>query len=187
MKRFFLMIVPALICGVIVFISSCNKEDEVGNSALSIYAVGQSEIRSAALDESEKENKSLWCTGDNIRWYNGTTGELKFNTTPPPISGFPPFFYEYLVVFLDDKELIRFETVTPISSISTARPCITLEEDGFYINKGYPRWDPKDRDESTAHWDWESIDAAREENWKAIEPEWDIFIEQLKKEGKYRE
>ena len=218
MKRLVLMIIPVLICGVFLLVSSCDKENDI-NSALSIYAFGQSETRSAAFDESKNEIKNLWCTGNDIKWYNAATGELKFNITPPPISGFPPFIYEYLVVFLDDKELIRLETVTGISSISTARPCITWEDDGeriykgckcgkeldhisgptcepiweytgnsgYYISKGYPRWDPKDRDESTAHWDWDSIDAAREENWKAIESEWNIFIEQLKKEGKYRE
>ena len=181
MKNLALITIVTAILG----FSSCDKENNV-NSALSIYAVGQSEIRSAALDESEKENKSLWCTGDNIKWYNGTTEELKFNTTPPPISGFPPFFYEYLVVFLDDKELIRFETVSGISSIATARPCIIEKyeygDDGvfYYICKGYP-WDPKGGNEGTV------LDEEREKNWKAIEIEWNIFIEQLKKEGKYRE
>jgi|GEM_PF-4410229 len=58
MNRLVLMIVSALICGVMVFISSCSKE-EVGNSALSIYAFGQSTTRSAALGESERGKKSV--------------------------------------------------------------------------------------------------------------------------------
>jgi hypothetical protein len=64
---------------------------------------------------------------------------------------------------------------------------IFIEERHYYISKGYPRWHPSERGESTKHWDWASIDEAREKNWKVIEPEWNIFIEQLKKEGRYRE
>jgi hypothetical protein len=200
-----------LLMAVVFMLFSCcsNESDKYGKtSALyikSVYSVSQeADARTYAgedslvdpkesVDTGEEYNEyeikpdSLWTTGDNIKWYNGTTGKIEFKVRPPLMRGFPPFFYQYLVVFLDDKELIRFETVTGISSIATARPCITEEEDGYYISKGYPRWDPMDRNESTAHWDWDEIDAPREKNWKAIEPEWNIFIEQLKKEGKYRE
>ena len=214
MKRLVLMIIPTLICGVMVFISSCSKED-VGNSALSIYAFGQPATRSAALNESGKEEKNLWCTGNDIKWYNETTGELKLKNIPKV----PYMTFFKLTIFLDDMELFSLETANPVSSIATAFPCINWEPDGeliykgckcgneqdhitgkacepiwdytgdgghYYISKGYPRWHPLERDESTAHWDWDSIDADREENWKTLEPGWSTFIEQLKKEGKYK-
>ena len=215
MKRLVLMIVSALICGVMVFISSCSKE-EVGNSALSIYAFGQSTTRSSSFDESEKEEKKLWCTGNDIKWYDATTGELKLKNIPKV----PYMTFFKLTIFLDEVELFSLETANPYSSISTDFPCINWDMDGeliytcsgkcgnkqdhiigqaceiiweytgdgghYYISKGYPRWHPLERDESTAHWDWDSIDADREENWKTLEPGWSTFIEQLKKEGKYK-
>jgi hypothetical protein len=62
-----------------------------------------------------------------------------------------------------------------------------IEERRYYISKGYPGWHPSEWGESTKHWDWASIDEAREKSWKVIEPDWNKFIEQLKKEGRYRE
>jgi len=211
MKNLALITIVTAILG----FSSCDKENDI-NSALSIYAIGQSATRSAALDESFKEKKNLWCTGNDIKWYNATTGELKLKNIP----NMPYMTFFKLTIFLDDIELFSLETANPVSSIATDFPCINWEPDGewiykgckcgnkqdhitgqacesiwdytgdgghYYISKGYPAWDPKDRDESTAHWDWDSIDAAREENWKTIEPGWGKFIEQLKNEGKYRE
>ena len=32
----------------------------------------------------------------------------------------------------------------------------------------------------------DELEELADENWKAIEPEWNIFIRQLKKEGRYR-
>ncbi|MDL2306384.1 hypothetical protein LJC72_13805 [Bacteroides sp. OttesenSCG-928-D19] len=180
-----------LLLTVIVFLLflSCSNEDDkqLKASALSIKSVysisPKTYTESSNMENEIAEFDSFWCAGNDIKWYNATTGELKFNITPPPIQGFPPYNYQYLVVFLDDKELIRFETVTSISSIATAHPCILDDIDGlgfYYICKGYP-WNPKDGNDSS------NSDAEREKNWKAIEPEWNIFIEQLKKEGRYKE
>ncbi|MDR2914581.1 MAG: hypothetical protein LBV74_07100 [Tannerella sp.] len=212
-----------LIC--ILCVCSCSEEND-HNTVSALKFVSLNDQSEAQTYSSEQEDGgSIWCTGNEIEWYNATTGELKVKTTPPPICGFPPFRYQYLVVFLDDKELLRLETVTSFSSIGINRPCITSESgegswqvkrvckycskyegtthipdprcecereyiyigerEYYYIGKGYPRWDPKDRDESL--WDWTFLDAEREKNWKAIEPGWNLFIEQLKKEGRYRE
>ena len=136
-------------------------------------------------NEYEKKPDALWSTGDNIKWYNGTTGELKFITEPrtilPREAENPP----KLVVFLDGKKLLSFDGYNGLSSIYAPNwPSIGLENDGlYYIGKGFPRWlDPEKRPDN-----YDDLIVGREENWKAIEPEWNIFIEQLKKEGKFIE
>ena len=204
-----------MICG-IWLASSCNKESSP-ESALFIKSVSSTgDARSTTIEPDLRNDTIMWCTGNDIEWYNATTEELRLSKAIElPISW--PWRQIHLVVFLQDKKLLSFEAHNGLSSISTAYPCITSEWDGeslykgckcgnkqdhipgencepvwehsvvhYYISKGYPRWDPKDRDEKTAHWDWASIDEVRDRNWKAIENEWNIFIEQLKEEGKYR-
>ena len=137
-----------------------------------------------------KEIDTLWCTGDDIEWYNASTGELKLNIRPKLIWGSPPLDYEYLMVFLNEKLLIKFEAITGASRNVTDAPCITwgnLDMQTYRIRKGYP--------DNVDIWSdlrglWDSLDVLyeeREKNWKAIEPEWNIFIEQLKKEGRHKE
>ena len=185
----------------IVCVVSCSKEDN-RNSALSIKAeFPQVATRSSNTEEDIKLDTLLWCPGYNIKWFNATTGELKLNNTPsiPELSG-----SIYLVVFLDDKKLLTFKTANNYSSATSDYPCIIMEpgegywrckthlkdhipvpscemeyimikERSYYISKGYPpRWTGFAGEEC-------------EKNWKAIEPEYNLFIEQLKKEGKYRE
>ena len=146
-----------LLLVVFILFSSCSDEP----SALSIRWEPQRE----GVD-------SLWCAGDNIKWYNGTTGELKFKTEPSMEPG------AQLALYLNDEKLISFVLADPYSSVSYIRPCIVVEPDGFYIRKSYfIYWEPDKMDE---------YKESAEENWKAIEPEWNIFIRQLKKEGRYR-
>jgi hypothetical protein len=172
-------------------IKSVSTSGDTGNSNIDV------DTRSSNI----KYDTIIWCTGNNIEWYNATTGELKFNITPPLV------YSGYLVFFLDDRILLNLEVANPYSSHSTAYPCINtepergvwhckthpnedhipgpaceyeytvIEEAHYYISKGYPRWGDFNN----------YADEAREKNWKTIEHEYNLFIEQLKKEGRYRE
>ena len=176
MKRVVLLIISALICGV-MFLSSCNK-DEV-NSALSMYASVPSTTKSTSVEESEG-NKVLWCTGNDIEWNNGTTGELKLKKLENedlPVGA--------LIVYLGEEKLFVLGAAFGFSSIDLHYPVLINDRDIYYISKGYPMWGPAER-ELMVNTPWEQIDEEREKNWKAIEPGWNKFIEQLKKEGKYR-
>ena len=161
---------------VVVFIlfSSCS-DDEPSASALSIRSVNERE----GID-------SLWCSGDNIEWYNGTTGRIKFKARPPISYSTHWLYTSNLVVYFNDEELISFIFTTFTSSIGYSLPCIVSETDGLYIRECYPfcDWVPGKRPEDA---EWDDFKVLLDENWKAIEPEWDIFIKQLKKEGRYRE
>jgi hypothetical protein len=168
--------------------------------------------RSFSADENKVEYDTvLWCHGNDIEWYNATTGELKLKNAPPPESLFSyisPNFFISLSIYLNDIQLLSFPYISPYSSAGAAFPCIeTVVEDGFkwvgcqcgskerahvwgpncqiilekseyaagtiryFMGKSYPIW---------------MADEEIEKKWKAIEPEWNIFINQLKKEGKYR-
>ena len=151
---------------------------------------------------------SLWSSGDNIKQYNATTGELKFYRNPSVNFLFLARDY-YLDVFLENKKIITFPCPSPLlSTIVIHSPCflwdviwenggyVVDEDTGFsagryYISNGYPILYPNgEREEYYDPWwgsSWALIDSVRKENWKAIEPEWNIIIEQLKKEGKYIE
>ena len=214
MKRLIVqMVIPALFCGV-MFISSCNKEES--NSALSIYAFGQSTTKCTLYEVSKTGSQGLWCTGKDIKWYNGTTGELKLKNIPKS----PYWSFFNLVIFLDDIELFSLETYNPVLSAGPTVPCISWDPgegewiykgckcgnkqdhipgqncegiweykgDGgrYYISKYFVDWSEEVREEiaSVLGQDYvDNIDRKRE----AFEMGWDKFIEQLKKEGKYRE
>ena len=194
MKRIVLLIVPALIFGgMLMFIASCNKEG-VGNSALSIYAFGQSATKSATLD-SESENMLLWCTGNDIKWYNATTGELKLKNIPN--APFMTFFR--LTIFLDEMELFSLETVNPLSSHGSRFPCINWEPDGEWRYKGCKCGNKQDHvpgQNCEPAWQYAGKGGryfisgiwpgSFDEEFEAFEQGWNKFIAQLKKEGKYR-
>ena len=192
-----------------LFISSCVKEQSL-YSALSIKSViTKVNTRSFSADENKVEYDTvLWCHGNDIEWYNATTGELKLKNAPPPESLFSyisPNFFISLSIYLNDIQLLSFPYISPYSSASAAFPCIvTVEEDGFKwvgcqcgSKEQAHVWSPNceiilEKSEYAAgtirYFMGKSYpaDEESEKKWKAIEPEWNIFINQLKKEGKYR-
>ena len=217
MVKNYLFIVVCALC-----FSSCTKENST-DSALYFKSVSPKvDTRSSNMEEDLKYDTLVWCTGNDIIWYNATTGELKLKY----FSELPHELFK-LIVFLDEKQLFSLEVSNRISSTSTNFPCINWDEGklrvhkykgepyipmpgeyhvcndsdceyvelvydnpGYYISKGYPRWEdnPKTRNiYPNFVEDRTFLDAEREKNWKTIEPEYNLFIEQLKKEGKYRE
>ena len=208
MKRVVLMIIPTLICGVMI-VSSCKKDGVSGNSDLNIYAFGQTTTKSTTLGESEIEDKFLWCSGLNIEWYNGTTGELKLKN-PKDISTPNGEGDRYLHVggeqyvkayafYLGDEELFVLGAPNSCMSYSLDFPVLVDavangDYNGsferpilkYYIGRGYPNWDYWTKPDECAtpiEFCWQ---VEREKNWKAIEQGLNKFIEQLKKEGRYR-
>jgi hypothetical protein len=163
------------------------------------------------VSENEFGNQGLWCTGNDIKWYNGTTGELKLKNIPKV----PYWAFFKLTIFLDDIELFSLEATNPVSSIGTYYPCINWEpgereylgckcgnkrdhysgpncepmyreEAGlYYISLNYPNWTQEVREgmENAMGQDWlDSLD----KEFEAFKFGWNIFIQQLKKEDKFR-
>ena len=194
MKRLVLMIIPALICGTMFWIaSSCNKENNTNsntNSELNIKVVGilgEPTTKSSTVEEA-KVDTLLWCKGIDIEWYNATTRELKIKNAEELFAfGITGGVFCY-IMYLGEEELFTLDAIASISSFSLNYPVLIDWFEGYYIGRGYPDWEYwtekfwKDTNwDRTADWVKE-----REKNWKAIEQGWNKFIEQLKKEGKYR-
>ena len=202
MKRVVLMIVSALICG-IWFASSCNKKDN-SELALNIKAVAKSSpsVRSTFSEETVQNEILLWCKGKKIEWYNATTGELKLekleNETVHPHQLVTDNYFDVFYMYLGDDILFKLRPISVVMSIALNYPVLVedVNEDfndapKYYIGRGYPNWEYW-TDKFWTDTNWDKAENAhwveeRELNWKAIEPEWNKFIEHLKEEGKYRE
>jgi len=195
MKRVDLMIIPALICGGMFLFASCNKENGA-DSALNFKAAVLLEEIAVKSGIAEEWQPTVYVdtfvmSGDNIRWYNASTGEIKFRALPgmPSImrvenEGDPYYLRGGIlnfIVFLEKEELFALDAICTESPFVLNHPVLigggNQYGNAYYIAKGYPN-----RDKDIAA-DWAN---EREANWKAIEPGWNKFIAQLKKEGKYR-
>ena len=182
-----------------------------------MYSV-PSTTKSTSVEESEG-NKVLWCTGNDIEWYNGTTGELKLKNLPKVADWFP----FKLSIFLDDTELFSLVTVLPWSSLGSSYPFISWERGeieyshcicgyrgnqdhligpncGHTILKQHPgryfifntylnwpqHWTQEALEQMASFMGQDCVDEIVRAK-AAFEQGWDKFIEQLKKEGRYRE
>ena len=188
MKRVVFMMISGLICG-IWFASSCSKENKVAkednaNSVLSIKAVGFL---------GEQANKSsVTVNSDNIEWYDAKTSEIKFKSLENKDNFLSVFggLIEF-VVLLDEEKLFTLDVISGFSSFLLNHPVLIMDSPGRYIiGRGYPDWEYwKPENERERNWgSAQPLDfiKIREQNWKALEPVWNKFIAQLKKEGKYR-
>ena len=194
------MIAPALICGVIIWVaSSCNKENKEdkennANSALNFKAVGfLEELTTKSYREEERKIDTLLFKGENIEWYNATTSEIKFKSLENTDVSFGLFGgLVSLIVCQGETELFTLDgAISSISSLSYNRPVLILggeNIDSYYIGRGYPNWEYWTEEFWTeTNWDRKADWVKeREKNWKAIERGWNIFIEKLKEEDKYR-
>ena len=172
MKRLVLMSIPALICGVVFwFASSCTRLEPVPDVN---YPFGVKKI--------------------NIEWYNETTSEIKFGNEN--VTG--TLYFEKGIVYSGGKKLFELFPSSCLMSRSINVPslicCPTSSSpaensvSGYYIGRGYPNWEYwTDEFWTETNWD-KTADwvKEREKNWEAIKSDWNQFIEQLKKEGKYR-
>jgi hypothetical protein len=171
--------------------------------------------RSSNTETGRAENDTvLWCNGSDIEWYNATTGELRMKHTLefPYLKGkFVIFLHDkellsllYVSPYSSASHVcpcITYYGWEEIEQASSGQPqgtqvdrvvepgeyreSVKLSRPRYYICESYPVFSKGFRENNK--WDWAAIDALIEKNRKAIEPEWNLFIEQLKKEGKYRE
>ena len=214
MQRFVSIVTSALFC-VFVFlvISSCNRRNT--KSELNIKGVGIIMNQSTSSYEAGEEIKVdtfFYCTG-TIEWYNVTTNELKItliDNEDVPLVGWKNIGYS---IFLDDEKLFDLGMASCFMSHSLNVPvliygCSLINDDPdtytperfgkYHIGRGYPNWEYWKKNFWTGKvwtatgWEKPTEDCEdnwvkeREKNWKAIEPGWNKFIAQLKKEKKYR-
>jgi hypothetical protein len=167
---------------------SCNDEHldkkNLSSSALNFKAVIPPTDLKSSSSESEqgiKNDTILLFSGKDIAWYNETTGELKFHDYFPGIE-MKGYASVDLLIYADDESLFSINLILTSNYMSWVINSPVLlcgtDEKTYYIKDGYPDWE----------WltDEEPVQIERNKNWRAIESGWNIFIEQLKKEGRYR-
>ena len=160
MRKLFLMIILAIICG--IMFTSCNNEKEVKNSG-ELYAIG---VKSVTSENSDEENTELVFNGSDIKFYNITTGEIVFvgltaNEVMPKFG-----LYSKITLFLDENPLFETVVTSTISSIpfSDIVFVVDIEESKIFLQNGYPKSDLLLDDEK-----------------------WEAFIKYLRDNGKLKE
>jgi hypothetical protein len=123
--------------------------------------------------------EELAFTGDDIRYFNLTTGEIVFNDS----FVFDLWSIRYYIynIYLNDKLLFEnILLILPINSMVYNNLVFYFDTDKLYLNDGYPNW---------KNWnihceqceEWQKI---RDENTQKGKENWDIFIKYLSDAGK---
>ena len=146
-----------------LFICSCELEIN-NNSNINFY-----------VKSSITKNDTLVFTAKNIKFYNNSTHELRFNdnTTPANLK-----LYGSIKCYIGTDSLFEARLTSDIMSniINDLVLNHNLQEDKFYFEDGYPGWI-----------DNLGATTLRAENKTKREKAWLQFIAELKKEKKYIE
>jgi hypothetical protein len=145
-----------LLLGVVII--SCSNEDLVKDESLLSF---KTLIPSSRLESSniEEMDTVLLFTGENVEWYNGTTGEIKFKN----ISEDDLVTCFAITVCLNDEPLLfPFRFVSDVMSYVINSPVLIYEvtTHRYYIASGYPDWDFLVDDNPNKK--------ERDENWKRL-------------------
>jgi hypothetical protein len=196
-----------LIAGFAFSVLSCNsdsdgttKEDKTTGT---LYAMGtRVESESANSDKPYPDpgeydpntphkpivvypSLELVFTGDDIKSFNITTGEIVFTDliikklTTPTEEG----VYRKLSLYYDDKPLFEEVELLNLASSRLINDLVFVQygvkyESEFYLVDGYPsltEWNEETKKETQKE---------RDENFKKRKAEWDIFIKYLRDAGK---
>ncbi len=173
--------------------SSCSNDDGLSENNFSPSTLvfkasittdsGSSDI-TKALQTVSTDTIFLF-SGNDIAWFNETTGELKFNDN---FSGMEMIGNGLVVlhIYSDNESLysINFFHTFDVMSYVINSPVIVNrvgKNTSYYIENGYPYRNLADLDKNNP-WRIE-----REKNWdKLVQSDgWKLFILQLKEEGRY--
>jgi hypothetical protein len=162
---------------------SCSTDEAVDISGSKI--VCKADITDTDLSSPESNdsiNELLIFTGEQIQWFNETTGELRFiiETSWSTIDLFMPFLLSHNITsikmkILDEELFTLFPVYSNRNQASTNEPALVFIDGKFYIKKGYPDQVPGSEGNDI-----------REENWTKIQSGWKKFIAQLQAEGRYK-
>jgi hypothetical protein len=130
--------------------------------------------------KSDAEEQVVF-TGDDILWFNGTTKELRFKdniSNKPILAGINA---QAIKFYIDDEYL--FTSMLYVSDYSSQifnSPVFYYNaiENKYFLKDGYPAISVLSNPQQAQE--------LRDENMKKIANEWNKFIEQLKKEERYR-
>jgi hypothetical protein len=145
-----------------------------------VTSFGNIQIKNAT--EPSGEEDFLFFSDDDLLWYNGNTGEMRFKNQLPPID---TAIMKILKFYLGDEYLFSSFITTWVNAGFQSEICnslifyYTAPENKYFLQDGYP--------DAEIIPDKADIQKIRDENMKKIDRQWKQFIEKLKKEGKYKE
>ena len=175
--------------------SSCSKNDGMfennfSPSDLVFKAILTKQSGTSDISKSMQTltiDTILIFSGEDISWFNETTGELKFNDDFSGIEEVTRYNSSVdLLVYSDNDSLYSINLIltSDVMSWVINSPVIFKEigENAYYIKNGYPDRNLAELDKDNP-WRRE-----REMNWNELVQSdgWKLFILQLKEEGRYR-
>jgi hypothetical protein len=148
-------------------------------------ASGESAERSAAAEP-------VVFSGEDILWFNKTTGELRFKDNVSNKSALANLNVQAIKFYVDDEYLFSSMLCVSDFSLRTFHSLVfyyNAIENKYFLKDGYPDTAEIANLEDTQE-PYEDIirrmQELRDENMRKIAPGWSRFMEQLKKEERYK-
>jgi hypothetical protein len=163
--------------------AGCRPESEdipLQNGSSIIVRASNAEERVATRSEA---SDPVVFTGDDIVWFNETTKELCFknNFSNSPINNSGLYATRAIKFYIDDEYLFSSMVYVSDFSSQTFNSLVfyySITENKFYLMDGYPAVSVLSNPEEAQK--------IRDENMQKIADEWNKFIEQMKKEDRYK-
>jgi hypothetical protein len=122
-------------------------------------------------------------TGDDILWFNETTKELCFknNFSNSPANNSALYATRAVKFYINDEYLFSSMIYVSDFSSQTFNSLVfyyNVTENRYFLRDGYP--------DAAVLPNPQKAQELRDENRRKIAPEWNRFIEQMKREGRYK-
>jgi hypothetical protein len=164
--------------------AGCRPESEetpaLTASGIVIRAVsGEIASRSAAGNGAAEE--PVVFSGEDILWFNETTGELRFKDNISNASVLTGLYVQAIKFYVDDEYLFPSMLCVSDFSSQTFNSLVfyyNVIENRYFLRDGYP--------DAVVLPNPQKAQELRDENMRKITPEWERFLEQLKKERRYK-
>ncbi|MDR1723919.1 MAG: hypothetical protein LBR84_08310 [Tannerella sp.] len=167
-------------------LSGCRKDEENGIEQTSkLIAKASNEIvatfaSAADLRASVEADEPIIFTGNDILWFDGATGEIRFRDNMANTNSLS--LWRSVKFYIGDDYL--FSSMIFVSDLSSAIYnslvfYYSIIENKFYLADGYPM-------DTSVLSDPQKAQDERDDNMRKIENEWNKFITLMKQEEKYR-
>jgi len=179
MKKIFLWSIATL-CYVL-YGCSFEPENELTDLSGIVVRASLEEVKTSGLYPSEEP---IVFTGKDILWFNESTKELRFNNNLHMKSVFANFLNVEVIKFYIEGEYAfscNFHVSGENSQIYNSLVLYyNMNENKYYLLDGYPPISELPEID-------QELPNSRPDSTEDIEPEWNTFINQLKKEGRIKE
>jgi hypothetical protein len=173
-------LVLVLTMTVSILLSGCRPEveEEPMNQTSQLVARASNEEIATRSSSVSNDSEPIIFTGNDILWFNATTKEIRF--VDNILNSNKISLWRTVKFYIDDEYLFSSMVFVSDLSSNTYNSLVfyySIIENKFYLADGYPI------DVSVLS-NPQKAQEIRDENRRMIEPEWNRFIEQLRRENK---